>query len=82
MGLQEKLDAYKEAFLAQVPAEAQAVMRRATEELRNFGILDTVRKVGQVAPEFCLPDACGNAVALQALLPQGPVVIGFYRGLW
>jgi hypothetical protein len=34
------------------------------------------------APEFSLPDASGNTVALSELLAKGPVVVVFYRGYW
>ena len=82
MGLQNKLDEYKKGFLETAPPEAVAVMQRATEDLKNSGILDKVLKVGESAPEFSLPDENGNLVELKGLLAQGPVVINFYRGQW
>jgi hypothetical protein len=82
MGLQDKLDEYKKSFLENAPPEAVAVIQRATEDLKNSGILDTVLKVGEPAPEFSLPDENGNLVELKGLLAQGPVVISFYRGQW
>ncbi len=39
-------------------------------------------QLGQKAPGFELPDAQGQAVSLDALLAQGPVVLTFYRGGW
>ena len=82
MGLQDKLDEYKKSFLEKAPREAVAVMQRATEDLKNSGILDKVLKVGGSAPEFSLPDEKRNLVELRDLLAQGPVVISFYRGQW
>ena len=82
MGLQDKLDEYKKSFLEKAPQEAVVVMQRATEDLKNSGILDKVLKVGESAPEFSLPDENGNLLALKSLLAQGPVVISFYRGVW
>jgi hypothetical protein len=82
MGLQDKLDEYKKSFLEKAPPEAVGVIQRATEDLKNSGILDKVLKVGESAPEFSLPDENGNLVALKGLLAQGPVVISFYRGQW
>jgi hypothetical protein len=82
MGLQEKLDEYKKSFLEKAPPEAVAVMQRATQDLKNSGILDKVLKAGESAPEFSLPDENGNLVELKGLLAQGPVVISFYRGQW
>ena len=82
MKLQEKLDAYKKDFVAQVPEPALAVMQRATEDLQNSGILETAVRVGDVAPDFRLRDIHGDNVALLDLLAKGPVVLGFYRGRW
>jgi peroxiredoxin len=52
------------------------------ERVRSSGILDRALKVGELAPEFTLPDAYGNRVSLKTLLAKGPVVISFYRGEW
>jgi len=82
MGLQNKLDEYKKSFLEKAPPEAVIIMQRATEDLKNSGILDKVLKVGESAPEFSLPDENGTLVELKGLLAQGPVVISFYRGQW
>jgi hypothetical protein len=82
MGLQDKLDEYKKSFLETAPPEAVEVMQRATEDLKNSGILEKVIKVGVPAPEFSLPDENGNLVELKGLLAKGPVVISFYRGQW
>ena len=37
---------------------------------------------GDAVPNFILPDARGNAVALRALLLGGPAILVFYRGSW
>jgi peroxiredoxin len=39
-------------------------------------------RVGELAPDFTLPNASGDAVALAELLGRGPVVLVFYRGEW
>lgn len=38
--------------------------------------------VGDVAPEFELPDARGGDLSLASALASGPVVLIFYRGAW
>ncbi len=40
----------------------------------------TTAAVGTPAPKFALPDAEGNAVALDDALARGPVVLVFLRG--
>lgn len=39
MGLQNKLDEYKKAFLEKAPPDAVKVMQGATADLKNSGIL-------------------------------------------
>ena len=82
MTLQEKLAAYQADFTARVPAETVATMKRATAELTASGILDTVLKKGDRAPEFTLPDQNGQLVRSRQLLDKGPLVVSFYRGTW
>jgi peroxiredoxin len=52
------------------------------ERVRAAGTIDAALKVGELAPEFTLPDAFGKPVSFSALLARGPVVISFYRGEW
>ncbi len=39
-------------------------------------------QIGEVLPNFVLPDQKGHLVALDALLRDGPVVVAFLRGHW
>jgi hypothetical protein len=82
MGLQEKLDAYKEGMVKKAPKEALEIMHRATEDLRNSAIMEGVVKVGDPAPEFELQNAAGARIRLKDLLSEGPLVLSFYRGKW
>lgn len=82
MKLEERLEAYKKSFQKQAPKEAQEIMHRATEDLRNSGILARTVKVGDMAPDFSLNNTRGQVVALSDLLDGGPVVASFYRGRW
>ncbi len=82
MKLQEKLDAFRKNFEKQVPPEALEIMHRATEDLRNSGIMDRAVKVGDKAPDFTLRNTSGHEASLSQLLSKGPVILGFYRGRW
>ena len=82
MGLQEKLNAYKEGMVQKAPKEALDIMHRATEDLRNSAIMEGIVKVGDAAPEFELQDAAGKRIRLKDLLFEGPLVLSFYRGKW
>ncbi len=67
MSLKEKLDAMKAQSHTRIPQDAQDIMRRAIEDVRKSGLLDTTLKVGDRAPEFTLPDQNGRPVALSDL---------------
>jgi len=77
-----ELVALEQERRAKRPAELQAVMDQATDDLAASGMAGGFLQVGDVAPDFVLPDALGNAVALADLRAQGPVVLAFYRGAW
>lgn len=79
--LQARLDRMKAASAKRIPAEARAVMHRATDDLRDSGIMDRVPQVGQELPPFELEGQEG-LVRSQELLAEGPLAISFYRGSW
>jgi hypothetical protein len=78
--LQDRLNAMKANSEARIPAEAPAVMHRATGELKKSGILDRTPKVGDRAPDFSLHSTQGTRLESRALLESGPMVPTFYRG--
>ncbi|MDJ0782134.1 MAG: hypothetical protein QNJ22_09180 [Desulfosarcinaceae bacterium] len=82
MPLQTTLDAMRASFESKLPPDAVATMHHATEALLQSGIMDRVLKVGDTAPHFSLPDHNGDLVGSAALLNEGPLVVGFYRGVW
>lgn len=82
MDLKHRLEALKSAAEARIPAEAKAIMHRATDDLRRSGITGHVMKVGHKAPAFELVNQHGELVNSQALLDKGPLVVSFYRGIW
>jgi peroxiredoxin len=42
----------------------------------------TAPQVGDIMPDFCMPDHEGKLVRLGAMLETGPVVLAFHRGHW
>jgi peroxiredoxin len=64
-------------------AEADANAVAATvEEMRRSGAGAHALKVGDVFPDFLLPDAEGRLVERADLIAEGPAVVTFYRGDW
>ena len=82
MGLKDKLNQMKEGFKAKAPKEAQDIMHRAAEDLKNSGIMEHAVKVGDKAPDFTLKNTSGRDVNLNHVLEQAPLVLIFYRGKW
>lgn len=80
--LADQLAEYRAGFQQKAPEDVQATMATATEALETAGLSEQALTVGDVAPDFTLPDATGQSVSLSELLKQGPVVINFYRGEW
>ncbi|MDB2606145.1 peroxiredoxin family protein [Zobellia sp.] len=39
-------------------------------------------KVGDLAPDFTLPNAFGKSISLSECLKSGPIILKFYRGEW
>ena len=80
MSLKEKLDKLKESYKTILTPDAMEIVNRATEDLKNSGIMDHTVKVGDKAPDFKLKNTENQDVNLSTLLAKGPVVLTFYRG--
>ncbi|MDJ0703536.1 MAG: peroxiredoxin-like family protein [Leptolyngbyaceae cyanobacterium MO_188.B28] len=82
MNLPQELADHLAKSQANRPPEIKQVMGKATEDLVKSGITDQSLNTGDTAPNFSLPNATGQTVAISDLLANGPVVISFYRGQW
>jgi len=77
LSLQAQLD----AFTGRTPEQIRARVETAIDEIQRAGEAVGL-PIGDVAPDFVLPDALGRPTALRAALESGPVVLTFYRGEW
>jgi hypothetical protein len=82
MSLEDKLAAMRVAAAKRIPADRQAIMHRATEDLRRSGILDRIVKVGAKIPAFALANHDGQHISSDDVLARGPMVLSFFRGSW
>jgi hypothetical protein len=82
MSLEEMLAATRAGAASRIPPDRAAIMHRATEDLRNTGILDRIVPVGSLMPAFDLANHDGRRVASDDLLAGGPLVLSFFRGSW
>ena len=82
MSLEDRLAATRAASAGRIPPDREAIMHRATEDLRKSGILDRITRVGAHAPDFELANHDGRRVSSAELLAGGPMVLSFFRGSW
>ena len=54
----------------------------AIERLRMLQLVEQGLTVGDVLPDFRLPDTGGRVVASEDLLAAGPLAVMFFRGPW
>ncbi|WP_108661032.1 peroxiredoxin-like family protein [Acuticoccus kandeliae] len=59
-----------------------AAMDRFVARITEAGAGSTAPQMGDVLPDFVLPDSEGRLVSLQALRARGPVVVAINRGVW
>ena len=82
MSLAEKLAEISAAGAKRMPEEVRATMGKATQELRDSGIMDKTIKVGDTLPAFSLENANGDMVNSADLLSKGAIVLTVFRGHW
>ena len=82
MSLGEQLAAIRASRADHISDDMRAIMGRATHELRQSGIMDSVIKAGDRLPAFALHNTEGTDVRSDDLLAQGALVLAVFRGHW
>jgi peroxiredoxin len=80
--LKAEIDAFVAEAQGRLPDALLAELQRSIDDVRRSGVADRALSIGDVAPEFTLPNARGNLISLADLLSRGPLIISFYRGVW
>jgi peroxiredoxin len=80
--LSEQLGETVSAFMASLPEDDAQIVGASFEKLNASRTGESAIAVGEIAPNFTLPGATGEAVNLHSKLKGGPVVLSFYRGGW
>ena len=65
-----------------IPSAKLQIMDAATDALTASGAAHSALKIGDIVPDFILPDVDGTSFRLYGALENGPVVLVFYRGGW
>jgi peroxiredoxin len=82
MTLQDELDQVASRLRqALEPAELKE-LDEAIDRLRMLQIVEQGLMVGDVLPDFALPDTNGRIVTSDELLARGPLALAFFRGPW
>jgi len=79
--LGERLRLISDCYQATAPLYAQAA-QSLIERLEAVNAGDGAPRVGEVMPDFLMPDHDGRLIRLSELLDRGPVVLAFHRGHW
>lgn len=82
MPLKEKLDAMRDAAAKRIPPDKQAIMHRATADLRASGAMDRILKPGQPMPGFSGTAHDARTISSGDLVGRGAIVASFFRGHW
>jgi peroxiredoxin len=82
MTLNTELAALRSCMMARVGADQAEVVKAVEQQMLAAGYDRNAPHLGDIAPDFTLPDQRGRAVNLYEALRRGPVILSFYRGGW
>jgi len=82
MKLNEKLQLIQKEMAQNIPVDILNAFGQSLQELIEQNLEDRALKVGDIAPDFTLPDAEGLPVSLYDTLQHNAVIISFFRGNW
>lgn len=82
MSLEDQLAKIRAAGAKRIPEDKRAILGKATQDLRDSGIMDGVIAAGDTLPPFALQNTSGAVVSSADLLAKGAVVMTVFRGHW
>ena len=82
MKLNEKLQLIQKEMAQNIPVDILNAFGQSLQEMIEQNLEDRALKVGDIAPDFTLPDAEGLPVSLYDTLQHNAVIISFFRGNW
>lgn len=80
--LNEKLQLIQKEMAQNIPVDILNAFGQSLQELIEQNLEDRALKVGDIAPDFTLPDAEGLPLSLYDTLQHNAVIISFFRGNW
>lgn len=81
-GLDQELAKLKRNFTQTASDSVKEIIDKGIADLSESDLIANAIKVGEVAPDFVLPNVTGEKVSLSDALHDGPVILTWYRGGW
>lgn len=80
--LEDRLKAREAQGSGKVTPEVKKAFAEGIAAVKNAGVVESAKQVGDKAPDFKLKNATGKEISLSGELKKGPVVLTWYRGGW
>jgi peroxiredoxin len=82
MSLRDQLNECNEQLLKVLDPVDRKALEDTIERLRMLQLVEQGLAVGDLLPEFALPDGNALIVTSEELLARGPLALAFFRGPW
>ena len=80
--LAKQIEQFNNELATQVPQEVLEAFGKSIEDLQKKNIEEKSIKLGEVMPEFLLPNVKNEIINSNEILKNGKMIIAFYRGSW
>lgn len=80
--LAKQIEQFNNELATQVPQEVLEAFGKSIEDLQKKNIEEKSIKLGEIMPEFLLPNVKNEIINSKEILKNGKMIIAFYRGSW
>lgn len=80
--LAKQIEQFNNELATQVPQEVLEAFGKSIEDLQTKNIEEKSIKLGEIMPEFLLPNVKNEIINSNEILKNGKMIIAFYRGSW
>ncbi|STD55866.1 peroxiredoxin-like family protein [Empedobacter falsenii] len=80
--LSQQIEELNENLALQLPPEVLQVFSQSIQDLKTENIEEKCINIGDLFPDFSLPNSNNETIQLKELLKKGKVIVAFFRGNW
>ena len=80
--LAKQIEQFNNELATQVPQQVLEAFGKSIEDLQKKKIEEKSIKLGEIMPEFLLPNVKNEIINSKEILKNGKMIIAFYRGSW